>query len=90
MWASLLPKWSYAYFLVLPRGPVSYVLVFLLFCTGRWIQNGMLTSELVRKTQLKTDQIPARQIQQTPPPGKLEELPGYELEAFYKPRCGPS
>jgi sigma-B regulation protein RsbU (phosphoserine phosphatase) len=85
MWAFMLPKWLYAYFLVLPRGPVSYVLVFLLFYTGRWIQNGMLTSEFVRKTQLETDQIAARQIQRTLQPGKLEELPGYELESFYKP-----
>src|ERR1700736_1300503 len=85
MWASMLPKWLYAYFLVLPRGPVSYVLVFLLFYTGRWIQNGMLTSEFVRKTQLETDQIAARQIQQTLQPGKLEKLPGYELKAFYNP-----
>jgi len=84
-WASILPKWLYAYFLVLPRGPVSYVLVFLLFYMGRWIQNGVLTSELVRKTQLETDQMAARQIQQTLQPGKLEELPGYELEAFYQP-----
>ena len=84
-WASILPTWLYAYFLVLPRGPVSYVLVFLLFYTGRWIQNGILTSELVRKTQLETDQMAARQIQQTLQPGKLEELPGYELEAFYQP-----
>ena len=85
MWASMLPKWLYSYFLVLPRGPVSYVLVFLLFYTGRWIQNGMLTSEFVRKTQLETDHIAARQIQQTLQPGKLEELPGYELKAFYNP-----
>lgn len=84
-WASILPKWLYAYFLVLPRGPVSYVLVFLLFYMGRWIQNGVLTSELVRKTQLETDQMAARQIQQTLQPGKLEELPSYELEAFYQP-----
>jgi phosphoserine phosphatase RsbU/P len=85
MWAFSLPKWLYAYFLVLPRRPVSYVLVFLLFYAGRWIQNGMLTSEFVRKTQLETDQIAARQIQQTLQPGKLEELPGYELQSFYKP-----
>ena len=85
VWASMLPKWLYSYFLVLPRGPVSYVLVFLLFYIGRWIQNGMLTSEFVRKTQLETDQMAARQIQQTLQPEKLEELPGYELESFYKP-----
>jgi serine phosphatase RsbU (regulator of sigma subunit) len=85
MWAFMLPKWLYAYFLVLPRKPFSYVLVFLLFFMGRWIQNGTLTSELIRKTQLETDQMAARQIQQTLQPGELEELPGYELEAFYKP-----
>jgi phosphoserine phosphatase RsbU/P len=85
MWAFRLPGRFSLYFLVLPRRPVSYVLVFLLFYTGRWIQNGMLTSEFVRKTELETDQIAARQIQQTLQPGKLEELPGYEVQAFYKP-----
>jgi hypothetical protein len=85
MWASKLPKGWYAYLLILPRGPVSYVLVFLLWYAGRWIQNGALTSEFVRKTQLETDQIAARQIQQTLQPGKLEEVPGYELKTFYKP-----
>jgi phosphoserine phosphatase RsbU/P len=85
MWAFRLPEWLSLYFLVLPRRPVSYVLVFLLFYTGRWVQNAMLTSEFVRKTQLETDQIAARQIQQTLQPGKLEELLGYEVQAFYKP-----
>ena len=55
------------------------------YFSGRWIQNGMLTSEFIRKTQLETDQIAARQIQQSLQPGKLEDLPGYEWEAFYKP-----
>jgi len=85
MWAFSLPEWLSLYFLVLPRRPVSYVLVFLLFYIGRWVQNAMLTSEFVRKTQLETDQIAARQIQQTLQPGKLEELLGYEVQAFYKP-----
>jgi len=47
--------------------------------------NSRSEPEFVRKTQLETDQIAARQIQQTLQPGKLEELPGYELESFYKP-----
>ncbi len=85
MWAFALPQWWYSYFVVLPRRPLSYAFVFLLFYIGHWIQNGMLTSEFVRKTQLETDQIAARQIQQTLHPGKLEELPGYALQAFYKP-----
>jgi serine phosphatase RsbU (regulator of sigma subunit) len=85
MWAFKLPTRLYLYFVLLPRRPASYVMVFLLYFTGRWIQNGMLTSEFVRKTQLETDQIAARQIQQTLQPGKLEELPGYEVETLYKP-----
>lgn len=85
MWAFMLPQWLSSNLLLLPRRPASYVLVFVLYYTGHWIQNGMLTSEFVRKTQLETDQIAARQIQQTLQPEKLEELPGYELEAFYKP-----
>ena len=85
MWAFKLPEWLSLYLLVLPRRPVSYVLVFLLFYAGRWIQNAMLTSEFVRKTQLETDQIAARQIQQTLQPGELPELPGYEVETSYEP-----
>jgi sigma-B regulation protein RsbU (phosphoserine phosphatase) len=85
MWAFKLPTWLYPYLVLLPRRPASYVLVLLLFYVGHWTQNGMLTSEFVRKTELEADQIAARQIQQTLQPGKLEELPGYEVEAFYKP-----
>ncbi len=85
MWAFRLPEWLSLYFLVLPRRPVSYVLVFLLFYIGRWIQNGMLTSEFVRKTQLETDQIAAREIQETLQPEILEVLPGYDVETLYKP-----
>jgi sigma-B regulation protein RsbU (phosphoserine phosphatase) len=47
--------------------------------------NGMLTSELVRKTQLESDQIAARQIQQTLTPTRVDEFPGYKVETFYKP-----
>jgi phosphoserine phosphatase RsbU/P len=85
MWALPLPDRLYPYLLLLPRGPAGYLLVFLLYFTGYYIQNGMLTSEFIRKTQLETDQIAARQIQQTLQPGIPEVLPGYEVEAFYKP-----
>jgi sigma-B regulation protein RsbU (phosphoserine phosphatase) len=53
--------------------------------TGYFVMNGMLTSEFVRKTQLESDQIAARQIQQTLHPQKLDELPGYKVETLYKP-----
>jgi serine phosphatase RsbU (regulator of sigma subunit) len=84
-WAFVLPAWLRGNLLLLPRRPLSFVFVFLLYYAGRWMQNGVLTSELVRKTQLEADQIAAREIQETLQPRRLEKLPGYELEAFYKP-----
>jgi serine phosphatase RsbU (regulator of sigma subunit) len=68
-----------------PQGPLLYVCVYVLYALGTGLMNLMLTSEFVRKTQLEADQIAAQQIQQTLQPAKLEELPGYEVEAFYKP-----
>jgi serine phosphatase RsbU (regulator of sigma subunit) len=68
-----------------PHGILLYGFVSLFYVTGTWLMNAMLTSEFVRKTQLEADQIAARQIQQTLQPGKLDELPGYEVETFYKP-----
>jgi hypothetical protein len=85
MWAFVLPKGLAIYLLALPKGPVGYVSAVLVYSIGLCIQNGMRTSEFVRKTQLQTDQIAARQIQQTLQPGKLEELPGYELKALTTP-----
>jgi sigma-B regulation protein RsbU (phosphoserine phosphatase) len=68
-----------------PRGMALYGSVFLLYVLGGGLIKGMLTSEFLRKTQLESDQIAARQIQQTLQPGRLDELPGYKLETFYKP-----
>lgn len=71
--------------LIWPKGLVLYPIVWLLYLLGSCIMNGMLTSEFVRKTQLESDQIAALQIQQTLIPQKVEELPGYDVETFYKP-----
>ena len=68
-----------------PKGMLLYGSVWLLYVLGSGLKDGMLASEFVRKTQLEADQIAARQIQQTLQPGRLDELPGYELETFYKP-----
>jgi len=68
-----------------PHGILLYASVFLIYFLGAGLMNGMLTSEFVRKTQLEADQIAARQIQQTLQPGKLDDLPGYQIETFYKP-----
>jgi phosphoserine phosphatase RsbU/P len=68
-----------------PKGALLYLSVWLLYVVGAGLVNGMLTLEFVRKTQLEADQIAARQIQQTLIPQKLPDLPGYEVETFYKP-----
>jgi sigma-B regulation protein RsbU (phosphoserine phosphatase) len=71
--------------LMWPNGMHLYLSVWLLYILGGGILNGMLTSEFVRKTQLEADQIAAQQIQKTLQPEKLEELAGYQMEAFYQP-----
>jgi stage II sporulation SpoE-like protein len=71
--------------LMWPKGIALYASAWLLYIVGASLMNGMLTSEFFRKTQLEADQIAARQIQQTLQPEKLEVLPGYQLEAFYRP-----
>jgi hypothetical protein len=68
-----------------PRWPLLLTTVWLLYVVGGLLINWMLTSEFFRKTQLESDQIAARQIQQTLHPEKLEPLPGYLIETFYKP-----
>jgi hypothetical protein len=70
---------------VWPKGPLLYASVWLLYLLGTCVLNGMLTSEFVRKTQLESDQLAAQQIQQTLHPDEPQELPGYEVETFYKP-----
>ena len=68
-----------------PKGAVLFPIVLLLYGIGYCLQNTMLTSEFIRKTQLESDQIAARQIQQTLQPTTFGELPGYAIETFYKP-----
>ncbi len=68
-----------------PPGVYLYLAVLILYFFGYMLMNGMLTSEFVRKTQLESDQIAARKIQQTLIPQGLPELPGYDVETFYKP-----
>jgi sigma-B regulation protein RsbU (phosphoserine phosphatase) len=64
---------------------VLYLGVFLLYLLGERVMHGLVTSEIVRKTQLEADQIAAQEIQKTLQPETLEELVGYELEVFYQP-----
>jgi len=51
-----------------------------LFYSAYTLMNGLLASELVRKTELESDQTAARKIQQTLIPQELEPPPNYEIE----------
>ena len=59
--------------------------VSVMYGVGSGILSVMLTSEFVRKTQLESDQIAARQIQQTLQPEQLAPLSGYGLQTYYQP-----
>jgi serine phosphatase RsbU (regulator of sigma subunit) len=73
---------------MLAKAPRFMFLAIFIYVVGLSVMNAMLTAEFVRKTQLEVDQIAAEQIQQTLQPQKVEELPGYHLETFYKPLRG--
>ena len=68
-----------------PQGLILYPIVVLIYYIGFCLQNSMLASELIRKTQLESEQLAAQQIQKTLQPTTIGALPGYEVDAFYKP-----
>jgi serine phosphatase RsbU (regulator of sigma subunit) len=68
-----------------PRPIYVFIVSTVIFYAAYTLMNGMLTSELVRKSQLESDQMAARKIQQTLIPQALEPLPDYEMKTFYQP-----
>jgi phosphoserine phosphatase RsbU/P len=78
---------AFTFGLVAKTRPFMFLALFV-YVVGLWLINGVLTAEFVRKTELEADQIAAEQIQQTLHPQEVEELPGYQLEMFYKPLRG--
>jgi phosphoserine phosphatase RsbU/P len=68
-----------------PTGILLYPIVLLIYYVGFCIQNATLSSELIRKTQLESEQRAAQTIQATLQPTTIAALPGYDAEAFYKP-----
>jgi serine phosphatase RsbU (regulator of sigma subunit) len=76
---------SFVWPLMWPRPIYVYIGSIILFYTAYSVMTGMITSEFVRKTELESDQMAARKIQQTLIPQALEPLPGYELKTFYQP-----
>src|SRR5215467_9078492 len=71
---------SFAWPIMWPSTRIVFVVGIVLFYSAYTLMNGLLASELVRKTQLESDQTAARKIQQTLIPQELEPPPNYEIE----------
>ena len=83
IWAGL--SRSLVWPIMWPQGLILFPTVLLIYYIGFCLQNAMLASELIRKTQLESEQLAAQHIQKTLQPITLDELPGYEVDAYYKP-----
>ena len=68
-----------------PSGVILYATILLIYYIGFCIQNATLASELIRKTHLESEQLAAQTIQKTLQPTTIDDIPGYEVAAFYKP-----
>jgi serine phosphatase RsbU (regulator of sigma subunit) len=76
---------SFVWPIMWPGPPYVFTIGIILFYAAYTVMNGLLTSELLRKTQLEYDQTAARKIQRTLIPQELEPLPNYEIETYYQP-----
>ena len=83
IWAAL--SGSLVWPIMWPSGVILYATILLIYYIGFCMQNATLASELIRKTQLETEQFAAQQIQKTLQPVTIAEIPGYQVDAFYKP-----
>src|SRR5262249_9185558 len=76
---------SFAWPIMWPRPRYVFIIAIVLFYAAYSLMNGLLASELVRKTQLESDQTAARKIQQTLIPQEVDRFPNYEIETHYQP-----
>src|SRR5690348_16552822 len=76
---------SFAWPIMWPSSRIVFTVGIVLFYSAYTLMNGLLASELARKTQLESDQTAARTIQRTLIPQELEPLPSYEIETYYQP-----
>ena len=83
IWAAL--SGSLIWPIMWPSGVILYATILLIYYIGFCIQNATLASELIHKTQLESEQFAAQTIQKTLQPTTIDEIPGYEVDAFYKP-----
>jgi len=68
-----------------PTGWILYPIVLLIYYVGYSFQNAALSSELIRKTELESEQRAAQAIQKTLQPTTIGAIPGYVTDAFYRP-----
>src|SRR5215470_12922840 len=83
LWAAI--SRSLVWPIIWPHGALLMVSAWLLWGAGGLLINGMLTSELVRKTQLESDLSAARKIQETLHPRAPFAVKGCEIESIYMP-----
>ena len=83
IWAAL--SRSLIWPIMWPSGVVLYATILLIYYVGFCIQNATLSSELIRKTHLESEQLAAQKIQKTLQPTTIDEIPGYQVDTFYKP-----
>lgn len=76
---------SFVWPIMWPSTGIVFAVSIVVFYSAYTLMNGMLAAELVRKTQLESDQRAARNIQQTLIPQELEPLASYEIETYYQP-----
>jgi sigma-B regulation protein RsbU (phosphoserine phosphatase) len=76
---------SFAWPVMWPSSRIVYPVGIVLFYAAYTLMNGLLASELVRKTQLESDQTAARKIQRMLIPQDLEPIPSYKIETYYQP-----
>src|SRR5215469_11639681 len=76
---------SFVWPILWPSVRTVFIVSIVVFYVAYTVMQGLLASELVRKTQLESDQTAARKIQRTLIPEKLEPLPSYEIETYYQP-----
>lgn len=84
IWSALLG--SMTWHRVWPESkPMLYLAIGLLYLFGERLMNAVLTSEMVRKSHLESEQVAARRIQKTLLPETLDDLPGYQTALYFKP-----
>ena len=83
IWAAL--SRSLVWPIMWPSGAILYATILVIYYVGFCIQNATLASELIRKTQIEFEQLAAQAIQKSLQPTAIDEIPGYDVDAFYKP-----